>query len=70
MTIMRNPAPLAGDDRVSETVITVVLDDPEDTRLPRSPQPNLPAGFDPNAMPILARQWFGLPMGEKVDGDG
>lgn len=56
----RNPAPLAGGSRASETVKVGTLDGPKNTPLldPSRPR-SLPPGFNPMACPILSRHWFG-----------
>ena len=56
MTAIRNPAPVVAGGRVSEPVLFERLDGSKDTRIPDSVQRALPAGFDPVAMPMLARQ--------------
>ncbi len=60
MTAIRNPAPVVAGGRVSEPVLVERLDGSKDTHIPDSVQRALPAGFDPAAMPMLARHWFGV----------
>ena len=57
----RNPAPLAGGDRASETVKARRLDEPENTSSTAPPQlQSAPEGHDPQAHPIICRHWFGF----------
>lgn len=56
----KNPAPLAGGSRASETVEVGTLDGPKISPLHRSSQLQaFPAGFDPLACPIIWRHWYG-----------
>ncbi len=60
MTAIRNPAPVVAGGRALKPVLAERLDGSKDTRILDSVQRALPAGFDPVAMPMLARHWFGV----------
>lgn len=69
MSATENPAPLAGGSRVRELTKVLTLSNSENIAVPKSGQPDLPAGLDPKAMPILARHWFGLSAGGRRTSD-
>ncbi len=58
MAAKQNPAPSVGGGRGSIFVNAGAPDDPKHTSARIPSQPQLPSGFDPMAMPIIAAHFF------------